>query len=328
MNPFLKASGRHSVSTEPRDDESFIGYIFRLAKRRDMTTAALLASKIGMPAFLNWPTEENLSRLSADSGVPIDRLRWISCSPKTGDQATFRGQAVSMGLVKGQVGVRTVCPPCLAESPHHRSYWDLTHVEACPMHAVGLVWACAYPACGRRLGWQGADLTRCRCGADLTQAPCSPIDPDLLDGTMAVHGLLGDQRFAAQAEQALSAVPLRDLRPVEAVEFIIRVGLDIAPGVERKKLFSLEHAMMLDDPPYVALHLGLQAAHQWPETFLHIPEIIQAKRSPSSSIAHARWERAVQRWLGGIETGRGIAIREALETTALRRLEREAALGS
>ncbi|WP_043836615.1 hypothetical protein [Muricoccus aerilatus] len=145
---------------------------------------------------------------------------------------------------------------------------------------------------------------------------------------MAVHGLLGDQRFAAQAEQALSAVPLRDLRPVEAVEFIIRVGLDIAPGVERKKLFSLEHAMMLDDPPYVALHLGLQAAHQWPETFLHIPEIIQAKRSPSSSIAHARWERAVQRWLGGIETGRGIAIREALETTALRRLEREAALGS
>ena len=140
----------------------------------------------------------------------------------------------------------------------------------------------------------------------------APVAPELLDGLAVAYGFLGDERFADDSRSAMSLPPLRDLEPVDAVEFIFRLGMDLTSG-PRRKMFSLEHPGELDQPTHVALHLGLAAARDWPDAFLGAPAVIAQNRAPWSVMHWWKWRAAVGRWLDRVPSGRGVAIRQAVD---------------
>lgn len=275
----------------------------------------MLAAQAGFSHLTNRPGDEAVSKLAELANVEPDALRAISYGDWDSTRAVFRGRDVPTTLLKGHVAGRVVCPACLAESPHHRSLWDLSFASACPVHRHELINAC--PKCGRALRWTGNDLTKCACSADLTRAAQVPVAPEMLDGVAVAYGLLGDEAFEGEAETARSLRPLRDLGPVEVFEFLYRVGMDLTPGI-RRKLFSLEQPGKLDEQPWVALHRGLQIAREWPESFKDVPATVARIWGLGVSEIAAKWLRAVERWLASLEPRHGRAIREqcALDLTA------------
>jgi hypothetical protein len=85
---------------------------------------------------------------------------------------------------------RRYCPGCLrgdlrgtierdgprAFRPFRRAWWDLSLVENCPIHHVGLLRDC--PACGLPLNVDDPWPWKCRCGGDLTKARAPRLRAD------------------------------------------------------------------------------------------------------------------------------------------------------
>ena len=71
------------------------------------------------------------------------------------EKLVLRGHVVDKYL---HFGVRRLCPGCIAESDHHRFWWDLVPVSTCPRHRLELVGACP---CEARLGWRDAGVSIC-----------------------------------------------------------------------------------------------------------------------------------------------------------------------
>lgn len=311
MSPAASPPARHALGTRPKPDESLVSFIFRLAQRRGTPTGSMLAAQAGSTNMRSRPSKEFLSRLAAIADIDVTELRAISYGSWNSTSALFRGVPIHTTLLKGHVAARRVCPKCLTEAPYHRAVWDLSFSSACPTHRGELIDACLN--CGNWLGWRGNDLTRCGCSrGDLTRMSAVPVAPELLDGLAVAYGLLGDERFVEDARGALSLIPMRDLGPVDALEFIFRLGMDLVSG-PRRKMFSLEHPGELDQPTHVALHLGLASARDWPDAFLGAPAVIARNRVPWSATHWWKWRAAVRRWLDRMPSGRGMAIRQAMD---------------
>ncbi|MFN7928348.1 MAG: TniQ family protein [Blastocatellia bacterium] len=150
-------------------DETLMGYLLRLAE--DNGYAGIKE----IEAALHWTIEPTEGRVSSRCCPDLSGL-----AQATGyDEARFQricyqddGQWVTLGVAR--IPVRYIkfkypkfCPACLAESPHHRWYWDLAHVTVCLKHQLLLMDRC--PMCRKRLYWDRTSLTICACGCDWTQ---------------------------------------------------------------------------------------------------------------------------------------------------------------
>ena len=192
----VRLTGQHSISARPRPDESLVGYIFRLAHRRRLSSARRLADSVGFDRFTNRPARGWLEALAISAEVAVDELEAIAYGPPSDAVGLFRGVELPTNLFDRRGGSdRRLCPLCLAEHGHHRAMWDLMCIAACPVHAVRLVDACR--TCGQALQWTGVDLTRCSCTADLTRMAVEHLPETALRGTRVVHGLLGDDPLRA-----------------------------------------------------------------------------------------------------------------------------------
>ncbi len=93
------------------------------------------------------------------------------------------------------LSVRTVCPLCLRESPHHRGIWDLPLHTACPKHAVLMVDRC--PRCKALLTWSTPSVGTCsnrRCRHPLAGIDPDPVEPAETEGIANIVGLvIGDR---------------------------------------------------------------------------------------------------------------------------------------
>ena len=171
----------HSVSARPRPDESLTGYIFRLAHRRRLPTAHLLASDVGFDRFTNRPEPSWLRSLAISAEIAVGELEAITYGPPDDAVCWFRGIKLPTNLFDRRGGAdRRLCSLCLGEREHHRALWDLMCISVCPVHAVRLVDTCR--SCGKALQWVGSDLTACTCTADLTRMPSERLQQADLRG--------------------------------------------------------------------------------------------------------------------------------------------------
>ena len=302
-----------ALGIKPHPDESLIGFVFRLAARRRMSTGRRLAFACGFDRLTNQPKPEWLRNLATRAQVDPSSLEAISYGPPDDRRGVFRGAVLPSNVFDGRGGVpRKVCPQCLSESGHHRAFWDLSFIAICPVHRVELIDQCR--SCGGWLRWLGRDLTRCGgrgcLGGDLTRMPANPVPDEDVRGTRTVHGLLGDERFQAEADHARSLEPFRDLGNSDIVEFLYRLGLETLGG--RSKIFSLEQAGELAYQAHRALTLGLAAAQRWPDGFYEILDGMRRRSASTTSAGLRKYVVPVERWLDQLPEERGGALKEAV----------------
>ncbi len=290
--------------------------MFRLGHRRGMGSARTLGKQAGIVSLETRAGTNDVAylvRLAEAADVPLANLLAISYGSDEPGRAVFRGRTISASLLDGSTMLRRVCPQCLVESPYHRAAWDLSFSSACPAHHRMMVNAC--PDCGEPLRWRGVDLTLCGCsGGVLTRAQSPAVPSETLDGLRLAWGILGDDRFGDDVAGALE-LPVFDRMPEMAVlEFVYRLGMDLSPG-QRRKHFSLENPVDLDEEPHVALHRGLSAAQSWPDGLGLAYASVKAKdwTEPSKTVSR-RWFNAVAAWARALPPGPGHDIWSALET--------------
>ena len=131
-------------------------------------------------------------------------------------------------------------------------------------------------------------------------------------GTKVVYGLLGEERFLAEADYARRLPPFQDLRDSDIVEFLYRLGLEALGG--RPKIFSLEQAGELAYRAHQALTLGLEAAERWPDAFYEILDRMRRRSASTVKAGLRKYVLPVERWLEGLPEYRGGTLREAVFT--------------
>ena len=285
----------------PNPDESLIGYVFRLASYRRLSSVRFLAVECGFKEPSNQPRPEWLAALAAFAAVDASSLVAISYGPPDRRHAVFRGQRVGQSVLERRGSAhRRLCPHCLDESPHHRAIWDLRYVAACPVHGCLLADECW--SCGGALFWRGRDLTRCHCAAraDLRKSVAPHVAPRDLEATAAVHGLLGDARFAAEADRVRAMAPFHGLMGADIAEFLFRIGLERMG--RRRKVFSSEDPGDLAWEAHVALRFGLETVSDWPGGFHRALDEMR-ERWPRAGRSLSTCAGAVEFWLAGLQEG-------------------------
>lgn len=300
------------MGVTPYRDESLVGFLFRLARRRRLPTIRPLMSASGIVNLTTQPNEQQLQALADIASLRVAQLEAITYGPPNPAVGLFRGIPLLSNLFdcRGEAQ-RRVCPECLRESAFHRAIWDLGLISVCPVHRKVLVDTCR--RCGQPLRWLGADLTRCGHAddGDLTQVVAEDVSEADVRATRAVYGLLKDERFAADAEGVRALPPFCGLADNYIVEFLYRLGLEALGG--RSKVFSAEQVGELAWSAHLALNRGLEIAERWPGGFFDLLDNMRRRSASTVAASLRRYVLPVERWLDGLPVGMGGMIRAAVD---------------
>lgn len=145
-----------------RSEESALGFLLRMAEENGHPSTDSTVVDVGVRrAGVARGVHEHIQRLASEARATTATL--IANSPvlREDDKLVLCGYVVNKYL---HFGIRRLCPACIAESNHHRFWWDLVPVSTCPRHRLELVSACP---CGTELGWRDAGVSICtQCGAE------------------------------------------------------------------------------------------------------------------------------------------------------------------
>lgn len=140
----------------PAQDEPAYGMLIRLAERNGLSAPNHVSSLIGLSV-------RDLRR-----GVGIDRLASVlQCDEAAIRHSTplvrngvveLRGEKIACATEMKST-TRRLCPECVAESAHHRYWFDFEFLSTCPRHKRELTHLCS---CGQELRWSDATVRKCR----------------------------------------------------------------------------------------------------------------------------------------------------------------------
>jgi hypothetical protein len=146
------------------------------------------------------PTEirEILNGVEIENWAEIDR--WTPTF--SGKTVTIAGETFSR--FHWSIDTRRFCPGCLAESAHHRTWWDLTFMRRCPFHDMDLI---DTDPSGAKLRWWHPVIDRAVGGAPLARRGVPRADP--LPGTWEAY-VLGRLGLASRCQVEGLDFPSRD----------------------------------------------------------------------------------------------------------------------
>lgn len=314
-----------SLNAHPFPDESLIGFIFRLAKRRGDTSGRRLALRLGFRHLTNRPYPEWVEALAADARLPASEI-WAIANGSIDDRfGNFRGVPLPTGYFDRRDFNRLgsdfrVCPDCLVENLYHRAIWDLLFIAICPVHDKVLIDTCR--ECGQPLRFLGVDMFLCQCGKGRLDRMSTPqVDHADARGTRVVYGLLGDGRFSADANHARKLASFADLDASDIIQFLYRVGLQtVAP---ERAVFSVRDAGELTRDAHVVLTRALAVAEEWPTAFFRMLDDLRRPHPEGTAFALRMSAGRVEDWLDGLRPGTGCAIRAAVTDYRRRMTERD-----
>ncbi len=164
-------SFRAFISGNPHSDESFLGFVLRMAGQNGVGGLKWVLEQLG---------RRSVSQLSDADELKIAYL--FGADLRSVEAAVVRGRwvdGVHVQWVRGQEVTRPYllrtprpqwCPRCLDENGFARMLWEFQLVTACPIHRIKLMERCH--CCSRLLRWQRRALASCSCGASLRNTSC------------------------------------------------------------------------------------------------------------------------------------------------------------
>lgn len=327
------------ISPHPYNDESFLGYLFRLTKANlyDNITwilrlARLQTNPLGKLALLSTNCPKDLRGFEELTGVNKEILASLFYTP-----LNLQGQ-VDDYLIFGHPVPRytlrlqrpKVCPLCLSEKPYARRMWDLAPITVCPIHKVLLYDKC--PTCSRKISWHRKSLFECRCGRDWRRDSPSIVSEDELEVARTIYALC---EIPLQGTTHFRPEPIAALRLDEyltSLFFIAGQFIGIMDTRGKRLATSLTNPEI-----HSVLHKASQVFQDWPNNFY---AFLDWKRESTPDIRH---ERGLRRDFGQYKSALYVQLsadcynflRQAFEEyiathwqggypTALRRLDHKA----
>lgn len=206
---------------EPFDDESFVGYIMRLAELNEIPESRWILKLAGMNRLYDYRYKYNsdfrvdTAPLSKLTGVSEDKLKNLLYLHEQGRRRHIVGNLVVFGEpIQHHYVVREkpkLCPVCLSENNYCRRIWEISPVTACPVHKCLLIQNC--PKCGRFVSWSRPKINFCQCEFDFRKSEIVSLSPEELRLSEFIH-----QKFGLPCsfrenffKYPLNTLPLRDL---------------------------------------------------------------------------------------------------------------------
>ena len=185
------------LRSQPHGDESFLGYLLRLAELnfyrcpRWILQLAKMANEQTRKVAFVFNDKLDLSSLSDLTYVDSDRMRSLLYSSagvngRFGNFFLFNNAIPSYLLRPSHP---KVCPGCLRDVGHAKRIWDFALVTICPTHKQLLIDQC--PVCNKQIAWARSSLYRCKCQSDWRDYSTQPLDESQLVVTRQVHRLCG-----------------------------------------------------------------------------------------------------------------------------------------
>jgi hypothetical protein len=185
------------VRSDPKSDESFMGYIVRLTEENHYPTPSWIFRLAGIDSnqrqscaiMFKHPT--CLGKLAAITENDIRELSALTYPPAEiptrEDVVLFQDAEMYKYLIRPEQP--KVCPDCLREAKYCRRIWDLLLVTACPIHHRLLLDRC--PNCDAPLSRIRRRVSICTCEYDYRHAPVQAVDDDQLILTKQIYSLCG-----------------------------------------------------------------------------------------------------------------------------------------
>lgn len=228
----------------PQADESGLGYYRRLAAGN---------------ALWGWRELARMAQVSSHRSGLFGRPEFVAT--QLGLETDWAQQATAAeSVAKGWKGLHrmradAICPACLAESVHIRSYWEHAYVTACPQHRTVLIDRC--PSCNDWLHPTRDRIEQCGCGQDLRTA-----SPDVATNEQLwLSALL----ISEGASSAGMQPKLRHVLPQALSELVKLLCLHAAPQVATPRRNTANPATVQEAVEFLRPLQTLLA--NWPQGF-------------------------------------------------------------
>jgi hypothetical protein len=260
------ATPRLVFRDKPKPDESYLGFLIRLAEINSYTPSQILQeahlsrytfSESSSCSFSSNPGLVLVS-LAHLNGLKVEDLTQLVHPRIDENTVTAFGHRLSRYLLTQQRS--KVCPACLCQSNHCRKQWDFAVVTSCPVHRHMLMDECH--ECGKPIKWARLAVSLCVCGADWRNAQL----PSLPDSETVVSRLVF-QRFGFLPRKGSDSKdnPLYNLPLASALDglFLIAGQYDQPVTVSGRLLLSKKKVQQIHDE----LLRALLVFDAWPKNF-------------------------------------------------------------
>lgn len=200
---------------KPIPDESFAGYMVRLAEENDydgphwimkMANFGRYSISSGY-AFLKKESVD-YSSLSRLIGVEEVEILSLAYPPVTVEGGASKHLVFGKPIPVHAINMKhaKICPQCLSNSSHCRRIWDLAPVTACPTHKCLLLDEC--PSCKQRIKWSRNSVNFCSCSFDLRNAATSKLQDIELAISQRIHQICGFSTDVKTQKYLMDRVPI------------------------------------------------------------------------------------------------------------------------
>ena len=167
----ISASKRLLLRPRPKTDESFLGFILRLAEFNDCDTPTWITREAGLTDIGSKPASifnETIDfsafvRLTGIDVTDLEYLKYpIDKNPNSTLRCLFYGCPVPQHVIR--LTHPKVCPQCMREESYCRRIWELAVITVCPTHRCLLLDKC--PKCEKPISWNRQRISCCPCDYD------------------------------------------------------------------------------------------------------------------------------------------------------------------
>lgn len=160
------------VTPQPMPNESFKGYILRVAEANGYPSVNGMLKHVGMTEYeirSSIPSLEKLKLLVASQLHEFEFLTWQKTY--SGHQLSFHHNVPKLYLHSQRPHL---CPVCIMESGYIHTFSEIKYAVACPEHAVLTINQC--PACEKDLSIFRPGMSICNCGYDFINSEVKRTD--------------------------------------------------------------------------------------------------------------------------------------------------------
>lgn len=263
------------ITPSPVKGESLPGFILRTAELNGYDSPMKLLHYVGMDDNEARSARPSLDKLAGLYGKSVSELKTTGLDSADGQQKGRHLQVMghSIPFMFTRSKHAGVCLECVEENGYIDGFHELKYAVACPKHQIRTINTCS--SCQQLLSWHRMGLTRCSCGADISQ-----IAPEKLTDA-AMSALLGIL-YAKLMRQPLNQAQIEGCGfPLMAIEQMsIQTLLSM---IYRFGLFNNKHnnSGTEDDTDWIAVKTTAEVLSDWPHRFHDYLEQVHA---PSANL--------------------------------------------